>query len=72
VCKVIIIIGSAALGGAWPPHICKIRFLIIRSPECFDRRPDRHQGNLKEYYESGVRNILDDDRDSDRNVLVNG
>jgi hypothetical protein len=37
--------------------------LAIRSPTCFDRRPDHHQA----YYEPRIRNILlgypDDDRD---------
>jgi hypothetical protein len=53
ICKIIIIIGSTILGGPWPPHIWEMRFLIIRSPEGLDLRPDHHEGNLKEYYESG-------------------
>jgi len=53
-------------------HICKMCIsLAIRSPTRFDRCPDHHQ----EYYEPQIHNILlgypDDDRDGDRNILVN-
>jgi hypothetical protein len=51
--KMMMMIGSTTLCGPWPPHICKMSFFIICSPECFDLRPNHHQGNLKEYYESG-------------------
>ena len=59
-------------------HVCNMHFLIILSPICSDPRPNRHQGNLKGYYEArggGVRNFLvcyhDDDRDSEQTMLVN-